>query len=121
MGENKQMSTNEYLTQSEIEHNTYLRVKYEYAEYEKHRKIYNRGGIILIFAAAIVFLTLMFTLEQQLFFLTLWIVVTLCTIAFLIRNEYTYYHYRELLGLPDDGVPEGFYDDCEDDEEVDEE
>lgn len=117
MEEKKQTPAQAYLTQSELEHNTYIRVKYEYMEYEKHRRLYNRGGIILIFAAAIVFLALMFTLEQKLFFLTLWIVVTLCTVAFIIRNEYTYYHYRELLGLPDDGVPEGFYDSYEEDDE----
>ena len=50
---------NPLLSERDIEHNTYLRVKYEYMEMKEKREKVNRIGIIFIAVSAIVFLALM--------------------------------------------------------------
>lgn len=92
---------NPLLTQREIEHNTYLRIKYEYMDMKEKRKKRNRAGIIFIPVSGIVFLVLMFSLETKIIFLNLWIISIFAAVAFLIRNEYKYYKMREYLGFED--------------------
>lgn len=101
------------LTQREIEHNTYLRIKYEYQEMKEKRKKRNRAGIIFIPVSGIVFLSLMFSLETKIIFLVLWIISIFAAVAFLIRNEYKYYKMREYLGFED---KENNYEDFDDNE-----
>ena len=85
---------NPLLSERDIEHNTYLRVKYEYMEMKEKREKVNRIGIIFIAVSAIVFLALMFSLESKLFFLVLWIITIIFVVAYLIHNEYRIYRLR---------------------------
>src|SRR5574344_1699604 len=89
------------LSQSESEHLTYMRVKAKYDEFTEKRVKYTRWGIAFILISALFFLSLMFSLETKIEFLCLWILTTLICIAVLIRTDYRYNWYKELLGLAD--------------------
>lgn len=109
---------NPLLTQHDIEHNTYLRVKYEYMEMKEKRDRINKTGIIFIAASAIVFLFLMFSLESKLFFLVLWIITILFVVAYLIRNEYKIYKLRVYLGYENEDDEEDNDDEESEDENL---
>ncbi|MGN0471181.1 MAG: hypothetical protein ACI4GV_09745 [Acutalibacteraceae bacterium] len=103
------------LSQHDIEHNTYIRLKDEYTEMKEMRKKVNKTGIIFIGISSIVFLALMFSLESKLFFLVLWIIIIICTVAYLIHNEYKIYKLRIYLGYENEN--ENDEDDEEDDDD----
>lgn len=105
---------NPLLSEREIEHNTYLRVKYEYMEMKEKREKVNKIGIIFIAVSAIIFLTLMFSLESKLFFLVLWIITIIFVISYLIHNEYKIYRLRIYLGYEDENESEKNDDESED-------
>ena len=44
-------------------------------------------------------MTLMFTLEHKIIFLILWVVTDLYTVALMIRAEYRYHQFGQILGL----------------------
>ncbi|HHZ05772.1 MAG TPA: hypothetical protein GX401_03120 [Clostridiales bacterium] len=90
------------LSQVESEHLTYMRVKHRYDEFKKKRTRYNRYGLIFIVTSAFVFLALMFSLETKIEFLCLWIITILISVSVLIRTDYKYNWYKELLGLADE-------------------
>ena len=108
---------NPLLSERDIEHNTYLRVKYEYMEMKEKREKVNRIGIIFIAVSDIVFLALMFSLESKLFFLVLWIITIIFVVAYLIHNEYRIYRLRVYLGYEDENEPEEKDDESEDESE----
>lgn len=97
---------NPLLSQRDIEHNTYIRVKYEYMEMKEKRDRVNKTGIIFIAVSAVVFLFLMFSLESKLFFLILWIITILFVVSYLIRNEYKFYKLRVYLGYENESESE---------------
>lgn len=90
------------LSKQESEHLTYMRVKAKYDEFSEKRVRYNKVGILFMIISAFVFLALMFSLETKIEFLTLWILTILICIAVLIRTDYRYNWYKELLGLADE-------------------
>ncbi|MDD3403467.1 MAG: hypothetical protein PHQ72_08945 [Hespellia sp.] len=55
-----------------------------------------KAGFILIFAVPILFMILMFTVNQKLIFLVLWIVSILAIAGYLIGIEYFYFYYSKL-------------------------
>lgn len=55
-----------------------------------------KTGFILIFTVPILFMILMFTVNEKLIFLVLWIVSILAIAAYLIGIEYFYFYYKNL-------------------------
>ncbi len=85
------------LTQSEREHRTYLMVCEKFREYEIKRLHYRRYGTLFIIISALVFLTLMFSLESKVTFLILWIITIVLCVALMLRTDYMYNMYYEML------------------------
>lgn len=90
------------LSQREIEHLTYLKVYEKYNEFKEKRLNYRRYGSLFIILSAVVFLALMFSLESKIEFLCLWIVTILYCVAVMIRADYKYNMYKEMLGIADE-------------------
>lgn len=59
-----------------------------------------------MFISGVVFLTLIFTLDNKITFLIFWIVTILYTVALMIRAEYKYHQFRGYLGLSDEEAEE---------------
>lgn len=69
--------------------------KAEYAKRERCIKV----GVLLIVISAVVFLTLMFSLDSKTFFLSLWIIFIISGIAVMTRIDYRCYKYEKILGI----------------------
>ncbi len=86
-------------TTQDKEHNAYLRLMHEYkAEYAKRERCI-KVGVLLIVISAVVFLTLMFSLDSKTFFLSLWIIFIISGIAVMTRIDYRCYKYEKILGI----------------------
>lgn len=85
------------LSQTEKEHRTYLLVCEKCREYEKKRLRYRKYGTIFIIISAFVFLALMFSLESKVTFLILWIVTIVFCVVLMLRTDYLYNMYLEML------------------------
>lgn len=86
-------------TTQDKEHNAYLRLMHEYkAEYAKRERCI-KVGVLLIVISAVVFLTLMFSLDSKTFFLSLWIIFIISGIAIMTRIDYRCYKYEKILGI----------------------
>lgn len=94
--ENAQKSSSR-LSQSEIEHRTFLMVSEKLMEYERKRLSYRKYGTIFIICSALVFLALIFSLEFKVLFLILWIVTILFCVALMLRADYMYDMYYRML------------------------
>lgn len=90
------------LSQAEQEHLTYLSVYEKYNDYKKKRVTWKRGGALFIIISGLVFLTLMFSLESKIGFLVLWIITIILCVAFMIRTDYMYNEYKNMLGICDE-------------------
>ncbi len=101
------------LSQSEREHLTYLRVLGMYNDLQSKQKNLRKYGILFILCSAVIYLLLMFSLESKIEFLVLWIATVLFCIFLMIRADYNYHTFKELLGIADQY---DFYDYDEDDE-----
>ncbi|WP_407386235.1 hypothetical protein [Ruminococcus sp.] len=77
-----------------------------YEEAKRKREKYKRIGSIFVLVSGIVFLTLIFTLENKITFLIFWVITILYTVALMIRTEYKYHQFRKYLGLIDEGTGE---------------
>lgn len=87
------------VTIQDKEHNAYLRLMHEYkAEYAKRERCI-KVGVLLIVISAVVFLTLMFSLDSKTFFLSLWIIFIISGIAVMTRIDYRCYKYEKILGI----------------------
>lgn len=87
------------VTTHDKEHNAYLRLMHEYkAEYAKRERCI-KVGVLLIVISAVVFLTLMFSLDSKTFFLSLWIIFIISGIAVMTRIDYRCYKYEKILGI----------------------
>ncbi len=98
--ENKQ--TEAMLSNQEQEHLTYLAVYEKYNEYKQKRISYKRYGMLFIIISGLAFLVLMFSLESKIAFLCLWIISVIFCIVLMIRADYIYNEYKEMLGLRDE-------------------
>lgn len=102
------------LSQSEREHLTYLRVMGKYNELKAKQKSLRKYGTLFILCSAVIYLLLMFSLETKIEFLVLWIATVLFCIFLMIRADYNYHTFKELLGIADEY---DFYDYDEDENE----
>lgn len=84
---------------SEYEHTVYLNVMAAYEQAKRKREKYKKVGPIFVLVSGIVFLTLIFTLENKITFLLFWVVTILFTVALMIRAEYHYHQFQSYLGL----------------------
>ncbi len=103
------------LSQQEKEHLTYLRTLNMFNELKQTRQKYRKYSLLFIVASGIVFLLLMFSLDSKIEFLILWIIsVVLCVFA-MVRADYNYSIFKELVGIADE---QDYYDLDEEDEET---
>lgn len=84
------------------EHLTYLRIEEEYKEAKEKRLKYKRYGALFIILSGIVFLALMFSLENKIAFLILWVITDFYCAALMIRADYKYHKFAEYLGIEDE-------------------
>lgn len=77
-----------------------------YEEAKRKREKYKKIGPIFVLVTGIVFLTLIFTLENKITFLIFWVITILYTVALMIRTEYKYHQFRKYLGLIDEETGE---------------
>ncbi len=90
------------LSQSECEHLTYLRVLGMFNEMKAKRRDTRKYGTLFIIFSGIVFLLLMFSLDAKIEFLMLWILTTIYCIFLMVRADYQYHTFKELLGIADE-------------------
>lgn len=90
------------LSQTEQEHLTYLSVYELYNDAKVKRTRYQRYGSLFIIISGLIFLTLMFSLESKIEFLCLWIVTIIYCVVLMIRADYKYNLYKDMLGLCDE-------------------
>ena len=76
-----------------------FKVAKAYEEAKIKREKYKKIGPIFVFVSGVAFLTLIFTLENKISFLILWVVTILFTVALMTRAEYKYHQFRTYLGL----------------------
>ena len=91
----------------------FLKVAKAYEDVKKKRENYKKYGPLAVLITGVVFLTLMFSMENKATFLIIWVITVLFTAALMIRAEYNYHKFRYYLGLADE--------DAEEDEEGEEE
>lgn len=84
------------------EHITYSRIKKEYEEAKEKRLKYKRFGAMFIIISGIIFLTLMFSLENKITFLILWVITDFYCAALMIRADYKYHKFAYYLGVDDE-------------------
>ncbi len=72
-----------------------------YEEAKRKREKYKRIGPAFVLISGVIFLTLIFTLENKITFLIFWVITILYTVALMIRTEYKYNQFRGYLGLSD--------------------
>ena len=77
----------------------FQKVAQAYEEVKQKREKYKKIGPLFVFVSGVAFLTLIFTLENKITFLILWVVTILYTVALMIRAEYKYHQFRYYLGL----------------------
>ena len=84
------------------EHQTYLKIQKEYEQAKDKRLKYRRYGAIFIILSGIIFLTLMFSLENKIAFLILWVITDFYCAALMIRADYKYHKFADYLGIEDE-------------------
>ncbi len=84
------------------EHLTYLKIQKEYEEAKEKRLKYRRFGALFILLSGIIFLTLMFSLENKIAFLILWVITDFYCAALMIRADYKYHKFADYLGIEDE-------------------
>ena len=84
------------------EHLTYLKIKADYEDAKRKRLMYKKYGALFIILSGIVFLTLMFSLDNKISFLLLWVITDFWCAALMIRADYRYHKFTEYLGIEDE-------------------
>lgn len=77
-----------------------------YEEARRKREKYKKIGPLFVLVSGIIFLALIFTLENKITFLIFWVITILYTVALMIRTEYKYHQFRRYLGLTDEEAGE---------------
>lgn len=77
-----------------------------YEEAKRKREKYKKVGPIFVLVSGIIFLALIFTLENKITFLIFWVITILYTVALMIRTEYKYHLFRRYLGLTNEETEE---------------
>lgn len=91
--------TQERLDGSADEHEICRRVWEAHDHAQHKRNQYKKYGPLTVIITGVLFLTLMFTLENKILFLILWIISVLYTVGLMVRAEYKYHQFRVILGL----------------------
>ncbi len=88
------------MSKHENEQSVYIKLLKSYASFRKSYNNLIKGGFLAIVIIPIVFLLLMFSLDAKIVFLVLWIVSIIVCAVFIIVIEYTDYHYKKMLDIP---------------------
>lgn len=102
------------LSQREKEHLTYIMVTAKFNEARNKRSSARKYGSLFIIISGILFLTLMFSLDAKIETLCLWIVTILYCVSVMLRADYNYYNYKELLGRADENDYSGMDEEPDD-------
>ena len=81
------------------EHQVYLNVIKAYEEAKNKREKYKKYGPLFVIISGIVFLSLLFSLDSKIGFLILWVVTIIFTVGLMIRAEYNYNKFTNILGI----------------------
>ena len=81
------------------EHQVFINVLQAYDEAKKKREKYKKYGPLFVIISGIVFLALIFTLSKKIEFLILWVITDLICVALMIRAEYVFNQFKEILGI----------------------
>ena len=84
-----------------------------YEEVKRKRERYKKIGPVFVAVSGVAFLTLIFTLENKITFLILWVITILYTVALMIRAEYKYHQFRNYLELADEESEEAVEDESQ--------
>ena len=84
------------------ERRTYLLIKEAYEDAKEKRLKYKRYGALFIVFSGIIFLTLMFSLDNKIDFLILWVITDFFCAALMIRADYKYHKFADYLGVEDE-------------------
>jgi putative membrane protein len=98
------------------EHLTYLKIKADYEEAKRKRLRYKKYGTLFIIISGIIFLTLMFSLDNKISFLILWVITDFWCAALMIHADYKYHKYTEYLGIEDEYSKKPKIEDAEEEE-----
>lgn len=99
------------LSQREKEHLTYLMVMDCYNEAKIKRTNARRYGSLFIIISGSIFLTLMFSLEAKIELLCIWIATILYCVSVMLKADYRYQNFKEILGVADENDYYGMDDD----------
>ena len=81
------------------EHQVFINVLQAYDEAKSKRDKYKKYGPLFVIISGIVFLALIFTLSRKIEFLILWVITDLICVALMIRAEYVFNQFKEILGI----------------------
>ena len=81
------------------EHQVFINVLQAYDEAKSKRDKYKKYGPLFVIISGIVFLALIFTLSRKIEFLILWVITDLICVAIMIRAEYVFNQFKEILGI----------------------
>ena len=81
------------------EHQVFINVLQAYDEAKSKRDKYKKYGPLFVIISGIVFLALIFTLSKKIEFLILWVITDLICVALMIRAEYVFNQFKEILGI----------------------
>lgn len=81
------------------EHQVFINVLQAYDEAKSKRDKYKKYGPLFVIISGIVFLALIFTLPRKIEFLILWVITDLICVALMIRAEYVFNQFKEILGI----------------------
>ena len=80
-------------------HQVFINVLQAYDEAKSKRDKYKKYGPLFVIISGIVFLALIFTLSKKIEFLILWVITDLICVALMIRAEYVFNQFKEILGI----------------------
>lgn len=104
------------------EHEVFIRVSQAYEEAKRKRDGYKKFGPFFVFITGVIFLTLIFTLENKITFLIFWVITVLYTVALMIRSEYKYHRFQYYLGIVEEKTDEEYDDELiEEEKDIQEE
>lgn len=98
------------------EHQVFINVLQAYDEAKRKRDKYKKIAPLFVIISGVVFLTLIFTLSRKIDFLIIWILSFIICAVLMIRAEYVFNQFKEILGIIKKEDDEEYEEDEEDTE-----
>ena len=81
------------------EHQVFINVLKAYDDAKRKRDKYKKIAPFFVIISGVVFLTLIFTLSRKVDFLIIWILTFIIFAVLMIRAEYVFNQFKEILGI----------------------